>query len=102
MNILVIYITNPTHEHAQKMACLLLEKKLIACANISPIQSMYWWNSTIEKSDEYILIGKSTAQHLLKIQEHIKQHHEYEVPCILSWEVTANNAFAQWIKDECK
>jgi periplasmic divalent cation tolerance protein len=38
------YITNPSKEEAKRIAKHLLDKRIIACANIFPIESMYWWD----------------------------------------------------------
>ena len=40
-NFIFIYITNPNKDEAKKIAKHLLNKKLIACGNIYPINSIY-------------------------------------------------------------
>ena len=54
-----IYITHPSPEDAKKTAEYLLKKKLIACVNMYPIESMYWWNGKIENDRETVTIAKT-------------------------------------------
>jgi periplasmic divalent cation tolerance protein len=42
-----IYITNPSKKEAKRLAKHLIEKRLIACANIFPIESLYWWKNKL-------------------------------------------------------
>ena len=37
MKYIFVYITNPTKKEAEKIARHLLEKRLIACANVFPV-----------------------------------------------------------------
>ena len=42
---ILVYITNPDKKTALKVARHLLAKKLIACGNIFPAESLYMWQS---------------------------------------------------------
>ena len=41
----LIYITCKDEEEAVKISKHLLDKRLIACSNMYPIRSMFWWNN---------------------------------------------------------
>ncbi len=99
---ILIYITNPTKNDAQKVAKLLLEKRLIACANIFEIESLYWWEGKIEISKEFVLIGKTVEKNYNKIKKKVKEIHPYKIPCILKIKTEANNEFLNWVKKEIK
>ncbi len=100
MTIIFIYITNPSKKHAEKVALHLLNKKLIACANIFPVKSFYWWKGKIEKSKEYVLLAKTIKENFKKIKEEVKKVHEYEVPIIARLEVESNKEYENWLKKE--
>jgi periplasmic divalent cation tolerance protein len=102
MSFIFVYITNPSKKHAEKIALHLLNKKLIACANIFPVQSFYWWQGKIEKSKGYVLIAKTIKEKFEKIKEEVKKIHEYKVPLIAKIEVEANKEYESWLKKEVR
>ena len=51
-----IYITAGNVQDAKKISEHLLKKKLVACVNIFPIESMYWWNDEIQENQEFVKI----------------------------------------------
>ncbi len=95
----MIYTTFPDRNTAEKMASKLLDEKYVACANISPIGSMYWWESGIEKEDEWVAILKTIPELLDRVEKLIITNHPYDVPCIAYWEAEANSAYESWIRD---
>lgn len=97
-----IYITSPNKKEAEKIARHLLEKKLIACANIFPIKSLYWWKGKIAEDKEFALIGKTFAKNYGKIKKEVEKIHPYEIPCIVKISAIANPKYANWLKKEIK
>ncbi len=99
MSFIIIYITHSSEENAQKIADQLLQKKLVACANIFPIKSMYWWNGNIENENEYVSIVKTKPELWEILQKEIKTIHPYDVPCIMKIEAEANEEYEKWIRE---
>jgi len=95
-----IYSTFPTKSNAEKVAEHLVEKNLIACANIFQISSIYRWKGKIERQKEFALIGKTLKKNVGKIEKEIKILHSYEVPAITSFVVKVNKDFGEWIEKE--
>ena len=87
---------------AKKIGRMLLEKRLAACVNLlDAVQSMYWWEETIQESREVVLIAKTTRQMVSAVTAAVKEIHSYECPCIVSLPIEAGNpAFLKWISDE--
>ena len=50
---------------ANKIINTLLEKKLVAGAQLSTVYSKYWWNNQLEECEEY-KIELRTKEHLFK------------------------------------
>ena len=98
MNITIFYVTFPNNEIALKFSEKLLLNKIIACYNISNIQSGYWWKEQIQNEKEFVAIYKTTQQNTLNLEKYINVHHPYEVPCIMRWEVEVNVAYGEWIE----
>jgi len=99
---LVIYVTYPSEEEATKICAQLLEKQLIACANIYPIQSMYTWEGEVRNEKEWISILKSTESNWLELQTTLTDLHAYDVPCITRWAADANTPYKNWIAENTK
>lgn len=102
MNFVFIYITNPTKKEAKKIAKHLLEKRLIACANIFSVNSLYWWEKKIVDDNEFILIAKTTKESFGKVEREVKKIHSYKIPCIIKIPVSSNKKYFNWLKREIK
>lgn len=101
MKILVGFITCARIDEARKIGCTLLEKKLIACANIVPnIESIYWWKGKIEQSKEALLIVKTRNNLKAAVIKEIEKMHSYELPVIEFFETSMNAAAQKWIEKE--
>lgn len=101
MNFLIFYVTCPSEQAAKDIAAHLLEKKLIACANIFPIQSSYRWEGSIQHDDEWVCMLKSTLALEAIVEKEINSIHPYQVPCIMRYEGRANADYTKWIHDQC-
>lgn len=96
-----IYVTCKDEDEAEKIAKKLLEKRLIACANISPIKSLYWWKGKINNDEEVAMIMKTKKGKFEEIKNEIKKIHSYEVPCICSWDIKqVNEEYSKWLDEE--
>ncbi len=95
-----IYITNQTKEEAEKIAKYLLKKKLIACANIFPIRSLYLQKGKIADEGEIVLIAKTYESNFEKVKNDIEKMHSYAIPCIVKIPVSSNKKYFDWLKNE--
>ena len=80
----------------------LLRKRLIACSNMFPMQSMYRWNQKIVNSAEYAVLAKINNKNYKKAADEIKKVHSYRIPCILRIEAKANKEYEDWVNREVK
>ncbi len=88
-------------EEAEKLAKILVENQLAACVQYFPIRSIYRWKGTIEKSEEYVLIIKTSSIRRQIIVETLQKEHSYELPEIVVLEkdfVTEEYSF--WVEQE--
>lgn len=98
--LIIVYITNPSLEKAQEIAHHLLEKRLIACANIVQSNSVYWWEGKIAKEVEALVIAKTLATHYENIKQEVIAIHPYTVPCIVKIPIEANKAYVEFVQKE--
>ena len=102
MNIFLITTTMEQKEDAERIAVLLLEKRLVACAQIStPITSVYRWHGEVTKATEVVLSLKTLRHHYSAIEQILLQEHPYEIPEIISQEnVSASESYFKWLEGE--
>lgn len=97
MGFIVIYITHKNEKQAKHVVRHLLDRKLIACANLYPIKSLYWWKGEIQKDNEVVSLVKTKKENWERVKSEVKKIHPYDVPCIMKFEVSANKAYEDWI-----
>ena len=89
-------------EDAEKIARVILEKRLGACVQIAgPVSSHYWWQGKIDSAEEYLCVIKSRAELYPELEAAIKKVHPYEVPEIMAVPVTSLSAeYGKWLEKE--
>ena len=99
-NIKFFYITTSNKKEAERIAKKLLDKKLIACANvINNVNSYFVWKNKVQNSKEIIICGKTTSKNQKKIIQAVKSLHSYSVPCVIFNDITIGyKDFLKWIK----
>jgi len=100
VDFILIYITNPNREEARRIATYLLEKKLVACGNIFPINSLYRWEGEIVDENEFVLIVKTTGANFEKVKNEVEKVHSYECPCIIGIPVIPNEKYSEWLMSQ--
>lgn len=101
-NFILVYVTNPSREKAKEIAKYLLKKRLIACANIFPIESLYHWKGKLVEEKEHILILKTLDRYFGRIKREIEKIHPYSIPCIIKIPVSSNSKYFNWLKKEVR
>lgn len=94
------YITCKDRKEAEKISMHLLRKRIIACANIFPIKSMFWWKGKIADGNESVIIAKTSNKNFRNLEKEVKKIHSYKIPCILRINATANKEYDKWLKKE--
>ena len=105
----LLYITSKDKKEAKNIAKVLVKEKLIACANIHNIKSIYEWKAEgkdkaeIQEGNEVVMIAKTTDDLVYEAMEKVKELHSYDCPCILVIPVeTANKEFVEWMNKVTK
>ncbi|MBI2133740.1 divalent-cation tolerance protein CutA [Candidatus Woesearchaeota archaeon] len=100
---ITLYITFKDENEAKKIAFNLMEKRLIACANIFPIKSVYRWKGSVTDTQEHAMMAKALRKNFHIIKEEVKAMHSYEIPCIVAYPIAeADEGFRKWVEDETK
>ena len=95
----IVMVTTPSKQEAERIAQHLLEERLIACANIiGPVSSLFHWSGKIEKAEEYLTLMKSRNDLFEKLSEAVKALHSYEVPEILAFPIVeGSKGYLDWL-----
>ena len=95
-----IITTCEKKKDAEKIAKALIEKRLAACIQIMPINSIYWWKEKIEKAKEWILFIKTEKKLYERIESAIKTLHSYETPEIIAMPIIkGDKKYLEWVSE---
>lgn len=100
----LLYTTFPHKEEAITVIKDLLEKHLIACANIlGPITSLYSWEGRLEENQEIAVLLKTTSEKAQEVIDSLQDLHSYDTPAILEIPVgKAALPFCEWVHKEAR
>lgn len=96
----LVYITCKDKKEAERISLHLLRKRIIACANIFPIKSLYWWKGKIANDNENAIIAKTSNKNFNELEKEVKKIHSYAIPCILKINAVANKDYEAWANKE--
>ena len=99
----MLYFTAKDLTDATRIARHLLDRRLIACANVLPVRSLYRWKGKVVDEMEAVAICKTRRALVRTAIAAAKKVHTYEVPCIVSYEMASGlAAYTKWIDSETK
>jgi periplasmic divalent cation tolerance protein len=98
---ILVYITCESEAQAASIGHIIVEQGAAACANVFPqITSIYKWEGEIQSAEESVLIVKTRASLLPKVQEIVTELHSYANPCVISMPINGGNpTFLKWIEE---
>lgn len=100
---IAVYMVFANEEEAMNIGNELLKERLVACMNIFPIKSTYWWHDQIQNAQEVAMIAKTEKGKFGKIKELVRSMHSYETPAIVAFRISAgDNDYLEWIKKEVR
>ncbi len=79
----------------------LLEKRLIACYNLWPVESAYWWRGELIEEPETVMILKTKDRWFEDIADYIKAESGYEVPEVIALPPErVDVSYTKWVNEE--
>ncbi|KRH97894.1 divalent cation tolerance protein CutA [Cylindrospermopsis raciborskii CHAB3438] len=104
MKVIFLYVTCKDRDEALSIGKLLVQERLVACANIvENMDSIYWWNGEVQVEKEAILIMKSRQDLFVQIKDKISSLHSYDTPCIVAMPIDyVSETYLSWLIKETK
>lgn len=81
----------------------LVSERLIACGQLTNIESTYRWQGTIEQAAEVRAALHTTSELAESVVHRARESHPYEVPCILVIPTIAGQPdYLAWVQHETR
>jgi periplasmic divalent cation tolerance protein len=95
------WTTLPTREDAERLAVMLVERRLAACVQIDgPVESHYHWQGKPCRDTEWRLAVKHLAANATAVEAAVLQNHPYTVPQWIAVDATGvSPAYLAWMLD---
>jgi len=104
MSTLLVLTNLPERAAAERLAGLLVEKRLAACVNIlAPCRSVYRWQGAVRHDEEHPMLIKTTAERYPALEQALRSGLPYELPEIIAVPIERGlPAYLQWVAAETK
>ena len=102
MSTLLVLTNLPDRAAAERLADLLVEKRLAACVNIlAPCRSVYRWEGAVQHEEEHPMLIKTTAERYPELEKALRAGHPYELPEIVAVPVVRGlSEYLDWVAEE--
>jgi periplasmic divalent cation tolerance protein len=101
-NLYVVLCTAPDAETGARLAKGLVEAKLAACVNVIPgLRSFYVWQDELQDDAEVQLLIKTRKERLEALENHLDEHHPYDVPELLALPIAqGGGSYVRWLREQ--
>jgi periplasmic divalent cation tolerance protein len=99
----VVMTTTDSAGEADRLATLLVDRRLAACVQVIPMTSHYRWEDKVQHSAEQLLLIKTTDDRYDDIAALVAAEHSYDVPELIKVAVTGGAApYLDWLSRETR
>ena len=97
-----VTVTAGSPEEADRLARLVVEQRLAACAQVSgPVTSTYWWEGSVNSSTEWVCVFKTVGRRVPDLTAVVRAAHSYDVPEIVVGALSGGDPdYLAWIEAE--
>ena len=101
MGLLMVLTTVEDTAQADALANALVAQRLVACAQVSSIGSVYRWQGEVVRAPEVRLLLKTTEARYDALEQALLELHPYDTPAIVALPAKrASAAFSAWVAEE--
>lgn len=100
MKYCVVIVTFANEDEAERIVDELLDRRLIACAQLQAVKSRYVWKGERVKDDEVLAFLKTKVELYEDLEASVRKLHSYEVPEIIALPVEGGlHEYLKWIDE---
>ncbi len=92
-----VHVTCGDRGEADRIAAALVDERLAACVQLTPVTSVFRWEGAIEHDDEILLVAKSRRDLFEGVVRRIEELHSYDLPAITFHPCEASDATSAWL-----
>jgi len=98
-NVRICLTTCSGESTAQRLARLLVDRRLAACVNILPrVRSIYRWQGEVHDDPESLLLIKTAADSIAALRSALVELHDYDLPEFIVLDVAdGSSEYLDWI-----
>lgn len=99
---LTVTTTTDSAERAGALAAGAVERKVAACAQVSPpLVSYYRWQGEVQQEREWMVVFKTTPARYQALEDYVRWAHDYDTPEIVATPVVRGSAaYLAWVAKE--
>ena len=99
MSFLLVLCTCPDAATADALAQALVEERLAACVNVLPgVRSVYRWQGAVERTDEVLLLAKTTVARFDELEARIVALHPATLPEVIACDIAGGlDRYLAWV-----
>ncbi|HRY50030.1 MAG TPA: divalent-cation tolerance protein CutA [Candidatus Paceibacterota bacterium] len=103
-SVLLVLVTAPNMKTARRLVNEALKSRLVACANlVSTLESNYWWQGSIERSKEVLILFKTTKARMAALEKLILAVHPYDTPEIVAIRLSSGTPrYLDWVANSVR
>jgi len=100
----LIMVTAGSEDQATSIAQALVGERLAACVNIvGPIRSIYRWQGEVHDDSEHLMLIKTRASLVSKVERRVRKLHSYEVPEVIALSIVGGSKpYLEWLLDSTR
>jgi periplasmic divalent cation tolerance protein len=95
----IVLTTCASPGEASKLARILVEERLVACATLIPkVESIYYWEGQVESNTETLVLMKTCVDQLPALESRVQALHSYQTPEFLVLGIeAASEPYLAWL-----
>ena len=93
----LVITTESDYNNARNLANHILKMKLSKCVSLSSIDSIYFWEGSLEEAKEVQITIKTKPELLDHLILTLKKKHTYEIPQIICLRASSSAEYNKWL-----